>query len=238
MPVDRSQLGDNLPPVLSLKSFMILLTAISFGAVTAAVILPDLLPGMAISLLGTAPKAYWFLSRGSAIVSFILLWVSMALGIMITNKMAQIWPGGPRAFDLHQFASLLGMAFALFHALILLGDRYINFNLAQILVPFSSQNYRPVWVGLGQLSFYAWGIVNLSFYVRRKIGNRAWRLTHYAAYVSFSLALVHGIASGTDSSSLGATYMYWTAGSSLLFLSVYRILVSLLRGRLKAARAH
>ena len=40
----------------------------------------------------------------------------MALGLGITNKMARLWPGAPAAFALHEYVSLLGLAFAVFHA--------------------------------------------------------------------------------------------------------------------------
>ncbi|MCJ7432540.1 MAG: hypothetical protein MUO77_03540, partial [Anaerolineales bacterium] len=74
-----------------------------------------------------------------------LLWLSMALGLGITNKMARLWPGAPATFAIHEYVSLLGMAFALFHALVLLGDHYINFTFAQMLVPFATVDYRPFW---------------------------------------------------------------------------------------------
>jgi predicted ferric reductase len=157
------------------------------------------------------------------------LWLSMALGIMITNKMARAWPGGPVAFDLHEYASLIGLAFALFHAIILTGDRYINLSLLRVAVPFTSADYRPVWVGLGQLSFYTMAIVTFSFYVRKRITPRAWRLLHYLSFLTFLLALAHGIFSGTDTASLWVSGMYWASGGLLLFLFVYRMLMSMFK---------
>ena len=41
----------------------------------------------------------------------------------------------------------LALAFALFHALILLGDRYIGYSPATLLLPFASHDYRPISVG-------------------------------------------------------------------------------------------
>jgi predicted ferric reductase len=157
----------------------------------------------------------------------------MAMGVMITNKLARIWPGGPFAFDLHEYATLLGLAFALFHALILMGDQYIHFNLMTVLVPFTSADYRPVWVGLGQLAFYTMAIVTLSFYVRKRITPRVWRQLHYLSFLTFLLALAHGIFGGTDSGSVWVRGLYWASGGVLLFLFVYRILAS--RFKLKPA---
>jgi predicted ferric reductase len=185
--------------------------------------------------LGSEPKAYWYLSRASAMVAYGLLWLSMALGLIITNKLARVWPGGPIAFDLHQFASLIGLAFALFHALILMGDKYINYDLAQVLVPFNSSGYKPVWVGLGQIGFYLLAIVGLSFYVRKRLGNRSWRLIHYFSFLTFALALLHGIFAGTDSTVMAIQIFYWATGASLLFLLVYRILITKFAAK-KAAR--
>src|SRR5437868_3897044 len=105
-------------------------------------------------MLFGASTAYWYLSRTSALVAFTLLWASMALGVSITNKLARRWPGAPTAFDLHQYTSLLGWAFAIFHVLILLGDNYIGYTPFQLLLPFASTGYEQVWVGLGQIAFY------------------------------------------------------------------------------------
>ena len=203
-------------------TFMAALT----GTLFAVTKYPDMLPGLASSLLGAEPKAYWYLSRATALTAFFLLWLSMAMGISITNKLAKVWPGGPTAFELHEFFSLLGIAFALFHGVILMGDHYIHYGLAQVLVPFSSLQYKPFWVGLGQISLYVWGIVTLSFYMRKRIATPNWRLIHYGSYLVFLLALVHGIVSGTDSGLSWTNILYWTSSASLFFMLVYRILVS------------
>jgi predicted ferric reductase len=216
---------NELPPAMALPQFVGLLLAASVGAFAAVVVLPAWLPGLSASLLGEEPKAYWYLSRASALMAFVLLWLSMGLGLLTTSKLARAWPGGPMAFDLHQHTSLLGIAFALFHALILLGDRYTQYSLLQILVPFGSTVYRPLWVGLGQLGFYVMALVGFSFYARRSIGYRAWRLVHFASFLTFALALAHGVLSGTDSGSLVVRGLYWVAGGSVLFLSVYRVLL-------------
>jgi predicted ferric reductase len=221
---------------MPLHTLIIMLLAVTLGAFAAAIVLPSWLPGLSQSLLGREPKAYWYLSRASALVAYGLLWLSMALGLIITNKLARLWPGGPVAFDLHQFASLMGLAFALFHALILMGDKYINYDLAQVLVPFSSTGYKPVWVGLGQIGFYLLAVVGLSFYVRKRLGNRTWRLIHYLSFLTFAVALLHGIFAGTDSSALGVQIFYWATGASLLFLLVYRILITKFTAK-KAAHA-
>lgn len=208
---------------VSIEFFLLILLAVITGLLAAILLLPAWLPNMAASLTGESPKIYWYLSRATAFVSLTILWLSMALGLGITNKMARLWPGAPAAFAIHEYVSLLGMAFAIFHALILLGDRYINFTVAQIFLPFSTLDYRPVWVGIGQIGFYVWLIVNLSFYVRSSIGSKAWRLLHYLSFGMYLMGLLHGLFSGTDTPARWAQWYYWISGGSLLFLLIYRI---------------
>jgi len=208
------------------QTFLLMLLAMALGTLAAVIILPAWMPRLSASLMGSDPKAYWYLSRGSAFVAMSLLWVSMALGLTITNKMARIWPGAPAAFAIHEYVSLLGLSFAIFHALVLMGDHYIKFSLAQIVVPFSTTNFKPLWVGLGQVGFYVWLLVALSFYVRSKIGPKVWRAIHYISFLCFCMALYHGVSSGTDTKEFWAQAYYWVAGGSLIFLLVHRIIVS------------
>ena len=209
---------------VNIQFFILVMLAMIVGLLAAILLLPVWLPNMATSLAGESPKAYWYLSRATAFVSLSILWLSMALGLGITNKMARLWPGAPAAFAIHEYVSLLGLAFALFHALVLLGDHYINFTIAQIFMPFSTVDYRPTWVGIGQISFYVWLVVALSFYVRSSIGQKTWRFIHYLSFVMYGMGLVHGLFSGTDSSAGWAQWYYWISGGSLLFLFIYRLI--------------
>jgi len=213
---------------VNLQSFVLFLLATFSGLLVAVLLLPIFLPNMAFSLSGDAPKAYWYLSRATAFISLSLLWLSMALGLGITNKMSRMWPGLPASFAIHEYVSLLGLAFALFHALVILGDHYIKFTLFQLLVPFATLEYRPFWVGLGQIGFYVWIIVALSFYIRPLIGQKSWRVLHYASFGLYLLGISHGIFSGTDTSMSWAQNYYWYSAGSLLFLFFIRFVGSMI----------
>ncbi len=221
-PAPRSNSGFGVASILSL------FLGASLGILAASLLMPDKGLQLAASLAGSSPKAYWYLSRGSAFAALGLLWLSMLFGLLITDKMAKMWPGAPMAFSLHEFVSLLGLAFAMFHALILLGDHYINYTVAQILLPFGSVNYHPTWVGLGQIALYAWAIISASFYVRQWISSKTWKYIHYVSFFSFMIALLHGLASGTDSTASWAQAVYWFFGGTVLFLTVYRVVAGLL----------
>jgi predicted ferric reductase len=202
-----------------------LLLALATGAAAAVVVLPVWLPGLSASLLGSDPKAAWYLARVSGLVAYGLLWLAMLSGLLITSRTAKLWPGGPLAFDLHQHTSLLALAFSLFHGLVLLGDQYIGYTLVEVLVPFASTAYKPRAVGAGQVALYVLALVALSFYVKQQLGRQVWRLIHFASFALFALALAHGIVSGSDGGAWWAQALYWLSGGSVLFLTVYRVLV-------------
>jgi predicted ferric reductase len=193
------------------------------SAVLALTVLPVWVPALSTSLNEATPRGYWYLSRAAALVAYGLLWMSMVLGLLMTNKMARVWPGGPTAFDLHEHTSLLGLGLAAFHVLILLGDHYINYTPVELLLPFGSANYRPVWVALGQIAFYLLAGLIVSFPLRRRIGPRTWRAIHFSSFAVFALALAHGVFSGTDSGDGWARAMYVVTGGSVLLLTVYRV---------------
>ena len=223
---ESSTQPEDLVSVMLPQALLALLIGVALGAGVAAIALPAWLPGLSNSLLSAEPRAYWHLARSSALVAYLLLWLSMLFGLLMTSRMARLWPGGPQAFDLHQHTSLLGLAFAIFHAIILLGDRYVVTTLDQLLIPFAYQNYAPFWVGLGQLAIYGLALVGVSFYVKEHIGRNVWRMVHFLSFAIFLLALIHGIMSGSDNSNILIRWTYWSTAGSILFLSIYRMISS------------
>ena len=225
MPVNHSEntkdneLSPNSQPITMrlVATFAIVLIALP--------LLPAIITNLAYSFSGHAPKIYWYLSRAGGFIALSILWVSMAMGLGLTNKLARLWPGAPAAFAVHEYVSLLGLLFAAYHALVLIGDHYVDFSLPRLLVPFSIR-YEPFWVGLGQVAFYTWVIVLLSFYVRQYIGQKTWRMIHYANFSTYMMGLFHGLFSGTDGLAGWAHWYYGISGGSLIALIVYRIYVT------------
>ena len=193
--------------------------AVLAGATVGLAVTPTWASLVAAALAGPQPKAWWLLSRATGFVAYAALCLSMWLGLTISNRWARLWPGGPMAVDVHRHTSLLALGFALVHALVLLGDRYVELTLAAIVLPFAAPLEHWLAVAAGQLALYTLALVVGSFYVRRAIGARAWRVIHFATFALFALATVHGIVSGTDS----AAPLYWTAASTVLFLTIHRL---------------
>lgn len=193
------------------------------GALVIFVLVLRWLPALVASLSGPEPRAYWYLSRASGITAYGLLWLSVVLGLSLSNQLARVWPGGPTAADLHQFTGFLALGFATVHGLVLLGDQYIGYSLAQLLLPFAGAGYRPFWVGLGQLGFYLAALVAFSVYLRGAIGYRAWRVIHYGSFAVYILATVHALGAGTDSAAPQAFAAYMGGATAVCLLTVRRI---------------
>lgn len=200
------------------------------GVVVAILVVPPLFPALLQSLVGEQPKAFWYLSRSSALVAYSLSWIAMMAGLGMTTKYGNKLPFGFTGFDVHRTSSLLAVVVAAFHALVLLGDKHIGAGPWEIFVPFGTAGYRPIWVGIGQVSLYSMALISATFWARSSIGNAGWRLIHWATFLAFGGALVHAIAAGSDSGSVPVAVWYWVSGSAVLVLFNLR-LVTLLRKR-------
>ena len=103
-------------------------------------------------------------------------------------------------------------------------------------MPFVS-TYRSPWVAIGIIGFYLMLLVSVTFYLRRQIGQKAFRAIHFASYLSYVGVTLHSLYTGTDSALPAGQWLY--AGTALLviFMTVYRILMALQDSRAKKARA-
>lgn len=179
-------------------------------------------------------QAMWYVTRAAGLISYLLLWLSTVWGLAVSNKILD--PVLHRAFtyDFHQFLSLLAIGFVLLHIGVLLADQYLPFSVAQVLVPFAAP-YRPVWVGIGTIGLYLTLLVSITFYIRRWIGQKSFRVIHLASYLAFVAAALHGLFAGTDSPLPTVQVMYLVTALSVLFLTVYRVFVSFANRRARAA---
>lgn len=194
--------ADTGQSTLTLGTWMALIVAIAVGALGALVLLPMFSDIFAQSLVGKEAKGYWFLSRASGVTAYVLFWASMMMGLLMSTKTTRLWSTGPTFMAMHEFTSILGLLFAGFHALILLGDAFIQTDVVQILTPFlmdfGKDGAQSIWVGFGQLGFYALALILLSFYVRQRISYGVWRWLHFGTFVAYMLVTVHGMLVGSD----------------------------------------
>jgi predicted ferric reductase len=173
-------------------------------------------------------QLWWYVTRASGMVAYLLLWLSMVLGLGITSKSFDLLLDRVFTYDFHQFISLLSLAFVVLHVAVLLLDRYLPYSIWQILVPFISP-YRPFWVGIGVVGFYLTILVTVTFYLRKWIGMRAFRLIHVLSLVGYAGATLHGIFAGTDSPLPAVQFLYEGSALVVVFLTAFWLVLVALR---------
>jgi predicted ferric reductase len=168
--------------------------------------------------------AFWYLTRATGLLSFVLLTASVSLGLLMTTKASSRLRRNA-AYDVHRFVALLTLMLTIVHVFIVLPDEFIGFSVWQLLVPFASP-YEPEFMALGTLALYLMGVVVATFYMRPLVPYAAWRAIHYATFGVFVTALAHGIGAGSDSGTSWAQGLYFAGGgivAVLLALRVWRI---------------
>jgi sulfoxide reductase heme-binding subunit YedZ len=153
---------------------------------------------MSLSVAATlSPSAYWYLARGTGAVSLVLLTASVVLGILGSVRFAA--PRWPRfAIDaVHRDVSLLVVVVLVIHIVTSVLDGFAPIRLFDGVIPFVTP-YRPLWMGLGTLSFDLLLAIAITSLVRRRLGYQAWRAVHWLAYASWPVAVLHGLGTGSD----------------------------------------
>jgi sulfoxide reductase heme-binding subunit YedZ len=168
----------------------------------------------------------WYSVRALGFLAYFVLAASVLYGLLLSTKILDTIAHRPVSFALHKDLAIVAMILATMHGALLVFDQSFDFTPRSIIVPFASP-YSPITVGIGQLTFYASFVVTASFYVRRHIGQRAWRILHYVTFLAFIGATFHGIASGSDSGSGWAFWVYLVPTTLSVFLLTYRIVVSI-----------
>jgi sulfoxide reductase heme-binding subunit YedZ len=145
--------------------------------------------------------ALWYLGRGTGVVALLLLTLVVALGI--ATRSARSMGGLPRfaVGTLHRNASLLAVLLLGIHVITLLADPYAQLRLVDLVVPFAGL-YRPLWIGLGTMGLDLIVALMGTSLLRRRLGQRAWRAVHWLAYLSWPVAVLHALGSGSDAGTL------------------------------------
>ncbi|MBE3038503.1 MAG: ferric reductase-like transmembrane domain-containing protein [Chloroflexi bacterium] len=236
----KNQLNRTKPPspwraIISIFATLVVLLLIFFGA-TFALTPSGQAAGKWLNWLFAldSVQLWWYVTRASGIVAYLLLWFSMVLGLAVTSKYLDRLLDRLFTYDFHQFISLLSIAFVGLHVAVLMLDRYLPYSIWQTLVPFISP-YRPFWVGVGVIGFYITLLVTITFYIRSRIGMRAFRLIHVLSLVGYLGVTLHGVYAGTDSPLPAMQLLYKGTALVVIFLTIFWLVLLALR-KLEARR--
>jgi cytochrome b561 len=167
-----------------------------------------------------ADPTFWLLARASGLTAYVLLTASILAGLVLKSRPFRgLRPAA--VTDTHRFLALLGLGAIGLHGAALLLDHTVHLTPVALLVPGASP-YRPLPVGVGVLAAELMLLVYVSFALRRAIGTKNWRRLHWATYLIFGAATVHGLAAGTDTSQPWAFGLYLGAIGSVAAATAWR----------------
>ena len=168
----------------------------------------------------------WYATRLLALLSYLAITGSVVYGLLLSTGILDAIAHRTVSFTLHQDLAGIGLGLAMVHAAVLMIDTSVPYTPLEVLVPFAGP-YEPFWVGIGQLSLILTATVTLSFYARKRIGQKRWRTLHHVTFLAFLGATLHGLMAGTDSSAPWAFWMYVASAALVVFLTVYRIVLAI-----------
>lgn len=169
-----------------------------------------------MSALPHDPRLLWFVSRATGLVALVLLTLTLVLGITASTRLASA--GWPRFVTqgLHRNVSLFVLVLLGGHVAAVVIDDYVPIRPVDAAVPFLA-TYRPIWLGLGVLSLEFLLALVLTSLMRQRLGYGTWRVVHWISYLSWPLAVVHGLGTGSDPREPWAVAL--TAGCGLAVLA-------------------
>jgi sulfoxide reductase heme-binding subunit YedZ len=149
------------------------------------------------------PSALWYATRGAGATTTVLLTASVVLGIVEERGWRPARAPRYAVAALHRTISMLALVMLAIHIVTTIADPFPKIGLAAAFVPFAT-NYRPLWMGFGAVAADLLLAIIITSLVRRRLGYRAWRGVHWAAYACWPVAILHGLGTGSD---VKATWM-------------------------------
>ena len=175
-----------------------------------------------VPLPTVAGPAPWTVARASGLTALVALTLDMIFGLFVATGIADRLIQRGRSVEIHRWLSSVALVLVAAHILVLTLDRFVRFDLLDLLVPFLS-SYRRGAVGLGVLAAHGALLVHASFGVRRRIGAKVWRRLHFLSFFVFVAAVTHGALAGSDSARGATQAIYVAAASAVGLLVLYRV---------------
>ena len=176
-----------------------------------------------ITAATTAVPVTWLLARSAGLVAFALLTLALTLGLALSTRLLGN-KRGKMLLGWHQTLMWTGLAMVVLHGTALALDPIMHFGFVGVLVPGMAP-WRPLPVAAGIVTGWIMLALAASFHVRRRIGQRRWRLIHYASFAAFAVGLYHALNVGTDLVATRGLVFAGIVSAPVVWLVVARILL-------------
>jgi sulfoxide reductase heme-binding subunit YedZ len=133
-------------------------------------------------------------SRALGIAALMIACAALPIGLIVGRRLTPA-RGRAEIRDLHRTVALWVLAAIALHLLALIGARTLHPSVIRLAVPFAWP-YRTVATGLGVLGTWVIAALGPSYYLRRRIGERRWRIAHRFIGLGLLLGILHTIGGG------------------------------------------
>lgn len=164
----------------------------------------------------------WFVGRGTGVVAFVALSLTLLLGILTRSGRDLAGLGRYGLHELHRTTALTAIALLAAHVGTLVLDPVSGVAAAGAAVPFTS-TYAPAWVGLGTVATYLIAVGALTGYLRSRLTPRGFSVLHAVGYAAWPLAALHFLGAGTDGRSSWALSLVAACTLPLLLAIAWRL---------------
>src|SRR3954447_17473020 len=140
---------------------------------------------------------WWYVARAGGLVAWGLVVASCGWGLLHALRTFGRRPSPSCMLSTHRYLSTLAIVFVGVHVLASLADTYVQFSLADVLVPMVS-SWHPVAVAWGVVGMYLLVAVEVTSLARVRLSPKLWRAVHLLSYVLLGLVTIHLLPAGTD----------------------------------------
>ena len=162
----------------------------------------------------------WYVNRASGLVLLALLTLTVVLGVSSMRGAAGTRVPRFAVQALHRNVGLLSLVMLLVHIFSAVLEEYVDIRWWHGFVPWGLR-YEPLWLALGVVAGDLMLAAALTSMVRTRLPRGGWQWVHRTTYLTWALAVGHGLAIGTDT---GATWATWVYGVCAVLVAAAALL--------------
>jgi hypothetical protein len=201
------------PGVAPSRTRILVIFTVAFGAFAALSLTPPGKQAMA--------SCHWFLDFYGGVFSLVALSLTVMGGLAATDRLILLIRHRVLLQAIHRATAATAIGFLVVHILMKLVSGHVR--PLDVVVPFLA-HHRAGFVGLGTLAAYLMIVAAWTGVVRGRFAGISrpalWRVLHCSAYVSWPIAIVHGLASGRSAAG-------WVTASYVLCMVAVGLLLAI-----------
>lgn len=176
------------------------------------------------------PAVWWFVTRSSAIVAWVLLTLSALWGILLRTRILRGADNPDWLKTVHRYVSSLALLMVTTHLVSLYLDSFLEFTVVELLIPFSS-DFEPLGTAIGVVATWLLVLVWVSSILMDRLPRSFWKVVHYSSYAILFGVAIHAGLVGSDV----GTPWYTATSIGLITATILAVMVRIVISRRSSA---